>query len=242
MDAVVVDIGNTAIKVGLFYKAELIEKHTVVSLEEAKDVLKKKRFAHLVISSVGRISTASASEWLHDIARSTLLISPQTPLPFTSVYETKETLGSDRIAAVAGAYSIFPNKNCLVIDIGTALKLDFIDKQGIYQGGSISPGLKLRLSSLHQFTAHLPLLKPSVVNYFIGTSTSSCMLSGVMNGAIAEINGLIERYKELFGSLQIIITGGDAHFFESKLKHAIFAEPDLVLKGLHYILQHTIKN
>ena len=163
----------------------------------------------------------------------------QTPTPFKNLYQTPSTLGKDRIAAVAGAFSLYPNRNVLVIDAGTCITYDFLTDKGEYLGGGISPGIRMRFKAMHTFTGKLPLIEPDEYDGLIGRSTRESMLSGVYNGVISELNGLISLYQEQFGDIMVIITGGDHEFLHNKLKISIFAAPDLVLLGLNEIFDYN---
>ena len=144
------------------------------------------------------------------------------------------------MAAACGALEIFQDQNCLVIDAGTCINYEFLDKQANYHGGAISPGIQMRFEAMHKFTARLPLLKEISKTDLVGNSTESCMKSGVINGVLAEVNGIIDQYNQKFPRLRVILCGGDAHFFENNLKPPIFVAPDLVLHGLNRILLHNV--
>jgi type III pantothenate kinase len=162
------------------------------------------------------------------------------PLPVVNLYATPLTLGVDRLAGVCGAQQIFPLQHCLVIDAGTCITYDFLDKEGKYYGGGISPGLKMRFQAVHTFTAKLPLVTPKGHVPLIGNSTESCIQSGVVNGVLAELDGIIDQYGKKFEGLRVILCGGDAMFFENQLKASIFASPELVLIGLNSILNYNV--
>ncbi len=124
--------------------------------------------------------------------------------------------------------------------MGTCIKYDFVSSQGIYQGGSISPGLVMRYKALTRFTSQLPYYKPvEIFPDLIGQSTEGAIRSGVENGMLGELNEIVLRYKELFDQTQIIITGGDHTRFADKLKSPIFVAPNLTLTGLKVILDHN---
>jgi type III pantothenate kinase len=195
---------------------------------------------NMVISSVG----TEAGEMVAQLERNgfdVLLVNGQTPLPFTNLYKTPQTLGIDRIAAVAGAQFLFPQKNGLVIDAGTCITYDAISSNGEYKGGAISLGLTLRLRALHEFTNKLPLIEPRWPMNLEGNSTEESILAGVCVGLIDEINGKIQRYEQQYSELQVILTGGDADFLGKHLKSNIFAAPLLVLLGLNQILLFNVK-
>jgi type III pantothenate kinase len=137
---------------------------------------------------------------------------------------------------------LFPKANCLVVDAGTCITCEFIDSQGKYWGGAISPGLSMRFKAMNTFTARLPLVEPVDNPPLIGDSTVSSMQSGVIHGVVDELDGAIKRYSEKFDDLKVILTGGDCRFFENKLKASIFAVPELVLRGLNSILLYNIRD
>jgi type III pantothenate kinase len=160
--------------------------------------------------------------------------------PIRNKYKTPETLGADRLACAVGASVIFPGKNVLSIDAGTCIKYDIVDRSGSYLGGSISPGITMRLNALHTFTGKLPQVAPAPLKGFIGKDTRSSILTGVVQGAVYELEGFVRHYKKEFSGLKIILTGGDAPRLAKHLNFSIFATPDLVLVGLNRILEYDI--
>ena len=232
----VIDSGNTLFKAATFSGTNLEKKHSFLKKEELKSFLNHHTFANAIVSSVSMDGHEMLS-WIK--ASKKILLTHLLPLPIRIKYKTPETLGVDRIAAVCGVVDIFPKRNSLVIDAGTAITYDFIDSDGNYEGGAISPGIKMRFESLHTFTQRLPLVAKEGDLPLIGSSTETCIRSGVLNGAIAEMQGIINNYKQLYPDLGVVLCGGDSFFFENKLKPTIFATPDLVLSGLNRILLHN---
>jgi len=168
-------------------------------------------------------------------------LTADTPVPVRNLYTTPETLGKDRLAAVVGAHSLFPGKDALVFDAGTALTIDFIDKDGNYHGGNISPGLNMRFRALNDYTQKLFLLSQTDDYELIGSSSSSAIVSGVQNGMVFEVNYYIDLFGKKFPDLVTIFTGGDINFFVNKMKKRTFAEPNLVLFGLVNIVKFNLK-
>ena len=163
--------------------------------------------------------------------------------PIVNKYQSPETLGSDRLALAVGGFHAFPGKAVLILDLGTCMTFDLIDNEGAYLGGSISPGLQMRLKALHTFTAKLPRVKLSEPKDLLGKNTKESILSGVVLGMAMELTGTIDAYEERYPQIKVILTGGDAPFFDKKLKNSIFADPDLLLKGMNFILtQNARKN
>ena len=164
------------------------------------------------------------------------VVSPATKVPFKNLYKTPHTLGVDRIALVSGGIKKYPNKNVLLIDAGTCITFDFVNSKSEYLGGAISPGITMRYKALHNFTANLPLLEKNELKNFIGKSTNESINSGVVNGVIKELDGVILEYKEKYGNLTVVLTGGDTNFLSKQLKSSIFANQNFLLKGLNEIL------
>ncbi len=233
----VIDIGNTKVKVAVFELDTII---TAVVCEEINLVKELKRisnqyaFKRSIVSSVKDIN----EEYLEELQKLPFLITlnTDTPLPFKNLYATPSTLGNDRIALAAASVCIHPFKNTLVIDAGTCITYDFINAKNEYLGGAISPGIAMRYKSLHQYTGNLPLLSKNEEFNIIGTSTKSSIHSGIINGISCEIKGVIAQYKQDFGDLTIVLTGGDTKFLSKQLKNSIFANQNFILRGLNKIL------
>jgi type III pantothenate kinase len=170
------------------------------------------------------------------------LVSNEDIFPFKNKYATPKTLGVDRMILATGATLFYPNQNRLIIDAGTCITYDFVDDKDNYLGGAISPGLRLRYESLHQFTSKLPLLTFEEPEELIGSSTTQSIHSGVVNGLICEIDGFIDRYKQQYENFTIILTGGDTVFLAKRLKNTIFANSNFLLESLNQFFQYKIKN
>ena len=178
--SIVVDAGNTRIKVGLFQDSNLQEVHAFSNdqLDKLKSYLLKHKNSYGIISSV---RSDKNTKWIKGLLPNSILFSQSLPIPLTNNYESPQTLGIDRLANAIAAANI-SDKNALVIDIGTCIKYDFVRYPKIYEGGSISPGIELRYRSMNQFTGKLPLIEDRIQGPFIGKNTLDAMRSGVMNG------------------------------------------------------------
>lgn len=233
-----IDIGNTRTKFAVFDNRTILQASSLANeaLELNDEIIKDFNVSSLIVSSVN--AEAEMLLKLNLIHQPKISLNHTTALPITLAYESPETLGKDRIAAVVGAQYEFPRHNVLVIDAGTCVTYDFLTAEGVYLGGAISPGVQLRLKSMNSYTSKLPLLKWTGDDkpQNIGRTTITSMLSGVINGLIAEMIGFISNYEKQYKSLKIVLTGGDANFFVKELKNGIFADPNLVLKGLNEIL------
>ncbi|SNR17154.1 type III pantothenate kinase [Tenacibaculum jejuense] len=236
----IIDVGNTRVKTAVFEKDKLKELFFFNKGEiftSVKEITKKFPIQRGIISAVAKL-TDEKIEKLKGILN-LITLDNETKVPFINKYETPKTLGVDRIALAAYAISNHPNKNVLVIDAGTCVTFDFVNAQGEYLGGAISPGLKMRYQSLNNYTSKLPLLNSKEPNSFIGKNTQESIHSGVVNGISREIDGVITQYKNKFGDLTVLLTGGDTNFLVKQLKNDIFANPNLVLEGLHQILTYN---
>ena len=235
---VVVDYGNTSAKVGIFRDHELVEKKVFDAEEKISAFLENFSGDNIIVSSVS-VDAARVIAWAVHFKKK-FILTHSLPLPVINRYSTPTSLGVDRIAAACGAWHLFPGNSCLAIDAGTCITYEFLNAEGQYMGGGISPGLRMRFEAMHTFTARLPLVQPVEQPILIGSSTEQCMQSGVIYGLCDEIDGVISRYQEKFKDLKVILCGGDARFFENKLKAAIFAVPELVLSGLNSILIYNV--
>jgi type III pantothenate kinase len=232
----VIDNGNTALKIGVFDGDSLLFQE-VYSKQDTSNLLTdlaKYQFRKVLVSKVSPLP--STLESLLEKHPNVIQLNPSTLLPITNCYKTPETLGNDRLANAIAANMLFPNKNCLIIDVGTCIKYDFISNSS-YLGGAISPGLMMRYKSLNYYTSQLPLLNPIDNPDLLGIDTHNSIHSGVINGMKSEILGFMGQYLEKYSSIQFILTGGDCRYFLNLSKTSIFVDPFLNLKGLNTILQ-----
>jgi type III pantothenate kinase len=234
---IAVDIGNTRIKYGLFEQGQLVGQGRAQHAEQLLEDVKLLSIRHAIVASVARPELELGAR----LAPAGLLLelNHTTPLPIRNLYRTPQTLGADRLASVVGAAYLFSGQDCLVIDSGTCITYDLIDQDGQYHGGSISPGIDMKFKALHTFTGRLPLIERKGESPLTGQNTQEALQSGVMVGTVAEVQGIIHLYRQRYPSLTVVLCGGDAAFFETKLKAPIFAIPELVLIGLHRILIHN---
>ena len=236
----IIDVGNTRVKAAVFKKT-MLEQLIIIDRDQFSSqiatLIKKFPIKKGIVSSVGRL-TEDQKNFIQ-LKLPTIFLSHTTSVPFENLYATPSTLGVDRIGLMAAFAKAYPNKSGLVIDIGSCITYDFMNKKGQYIGGSISPGIRLRYGVMHNYTAKLPLLKLTDNYQLIGDSTESAMHSGVIYGVIHEINGLVEQYKRDHNVEVIVITGGDGEFLLKRLKNGIFAHSNFLLEGLNYILTQT---
>ena len=233
-----IDIGNYSAKLGCFYDGQLINPSQSVPLEEIYSATDKLNPNNMIISSVVE------KPQLPELEGMVIELSSTTRLPFNLDYNTINTLGVDRIAAAAGAMVINPSADSLIIDAGSCFTYDVLEGGTNYAGGIISPGGRLRLQSMNHYTKNLPLIE---LTDSIGEkweipakSTVTAMKSGVIEGLTFEILGFIEKYKEKYPDIKVILCGGEAKLFENRLKASIFAVPELVLIGLNRILEYNL--
>lgn len=239
----IIDIGNTRVKAAVFELNTIkeffvFEKSEIVF--ELKKISNNFSISKTIVSSVSNISEKAQKE-ITDLLNP-IFLNSEIKVPFKNNYETPKTLGVDRIALAAAATEKYPQKNVLIIDAGTCITFDFINNKSEYLGGAISLGISMRYKALHDYTAKLPLLALSEVSNFIGTNTNTSIHSGVVNGVINEIEGVINQYKKKYIDLTIVLTGGDTYFLAKQLKSGIFAHPNFVLEGLHTVLTYNLKN
>lgn len=229
------DFGNTRKKVAVFRNEELTEAITLAddNPETIRPILGRFQPDRSILSSV--IDHNPGVDELLSAATKFHRLSYQTRVPFTTPVGKPETIGADRLALSAAAVHYYPGRNNLVIGLGTCVTYNFINKYNEFVGGSISPGMEMRLRSLNYYTARLPLVKADSNVPLMGYDTTTNILSGVVLGMAMEIDGFINAYREKYRNFNVLLTGGDIVFLAPHLKNKIFADPDLIFKGLYAI-------
>lgn len=237
----VIDIGNTRAKAALF-KGNILLEYKVYN--KITDLLLNTSFINQAKNAIIGSVVDELEGFYKEINQivPTLIFTSTTKTPLTNLYQSASTLGSDRLSASVGGYYLHPNTNTLVIDAGTCLKYNFTNSKNEYLGGGISPGIQMRFKALHQFTSKLPLIEADFAcAELVGTNTKNSLLSGVLNGCVAEIDGIINEYKTQFTNPICVLTGGDSEFLAKRLKNSIFAHQNLVLIGLNDILNYNLE-
>ena len=229
----VLDAGNSSIKYGLFENHKLIASGSLVKNQSINCLISAHLLSRVNVIGSCKVTNTLEVEDLPDVKH--IQITKDSLFPFKINYETPKSLGIDRVVACTGAYE--KGSSLLVIDCGTCVTYDYVSIKGNYEGGAISPGINLRFQSMNNFTDQLPLItrfdkRPEM----IGNSTIDCMKSGVINGLSYEMDGFIDHYFNIDNKLKKILTGGDTIFFVDALKNSIFAQHNLVLKGLDLLI------
>lgn len=239
----IIDQGNASSKVAVFDKGRLITSfvYKEFNVEAVTSLLEKFDFTNGILSTV--IDTdEELLRFLNVKLKRFVFLDEKVSLPVSVEYETPETLGRDRLAAVVGGIYLRPGQNLLIIDAGTAITYELVDSTGKFLGGNISPGMTTRFKALHTFTKKLPLLMEPEVVPLIGDSTKSAIQAGVVNGIIYEMDGYIDSLKKKYPDLFVFLTGGHSFYFETRLKNSIFADVNLVLIGLNRILEYNVED
>lgn len=241
----IIDQGNSTTKVAVFGDSGMVYSRVLSNDWEPvviDAILDRYAVDAAIFSSVAAPSAYSSR--VADVRKripGLLFFDHRTLLPLKISYLTPETLGRDRIAGVVGAMGERPGQNLLVIDAGTAVTYDVLLNGDTFIGGNISLGLYSRLRALHEFTGCLPLVSVSGDVPLVGYDTETAIRSGVLSGLIAEMDNYIEQVRNTYPKVFIFLTGGDTILFATKLKNAIFADKNLVLKGLNRILDYNVK-
>jgi len=242
MKYLIIDAGNTRIKVVVFEGDNIFLKcvfEEINYFEKIKKIFSENEISKIILASVGKLG--KDLENLLKEFQNVLVLTHETHVPFVNLYKSPRTLGVDRIALVSAAAMQYPNKNVLVIDAGTCVTFDFKNSKEAYIGGAISPGLKMRYNALNAFTEKLPQLSLTDTEELIGFDTETSMHSGVVNGLVCEMEGVIHRYRSKFSDLTIVLTGGDAYYLSKRFKNSIFANPNFLVEGLNAILIYNTK-
>lgn len=239
MQSFTLDIGNTRTKLGRFSsEGELLEmsKFGPEKWEEITAYLTNHGAGNLIYSSV---ANEPPSKWIaawHAEKYQVWSLTSTGPLPFESRYQTMQTIGKDRLAALAGAMVLYPGQHCLVVDAGTCITSDLLTNDGVFQGGNISPGLRMRLKAMHQQTARLPLIELATLESNLGLTTETALRNGGQGGGVYELEGLFQRLAAKWTPLNVVLTGGDAPMIAQHTELTCNLQPNLVHYGLHKIM------
>ena len=235
----IVDIGNTSTKLAVYENGEKLSVSRINELncKEIEKELKGLNIQRAIVSSVKELPPF-VNDLLFTYIPFVHVLSHNSKLPFAIEYDTPETLGTDRIAAAAGAFNLFPVANILIIDAGTALTFDYLIGK-IFKGGNISPGLTMRFRALNKFTGRLPLVSPSENYTFPGQNTTDAITAGVITGVIYEINEYIRTFSREQTDIKIVLTGGDSEYLKNKINYHYTYMPDIVTDGLNIILEYN---
>ena len=235
----IIDVGNTRTKYAFFQQQSLLEEGTDSSemLEKIATYTANGIPLHLMLSGSGAIPD-QLREQLQTHASFFREATSSLPLPIRLGYETPHTLGIDRIAACMGGAFLFPGQDLLIIDSGTAITFDFFQRDGLFLGGNISPGIPLRLRSLHEFTSKLPLVEYTPTFTPVGKNTREAILNGVLNGMLYEVRGYIDQFQKKHPHAVTLLTGGGSDFLKETLKREVHFEKNLVFIGLNQLLEY----
>ncbi len=237
----IIDIGNTRIKAALFENGEMVAQCTddTFSVGAVMRMAAGRRIDRAIVSSTRGDATDVAAA-LHEVTAKVLLFDNSTPVPVSNKYLTPATLGRDRLAAAVGIASLYPGRNVMIVDFGTAITVDMVSADGEFLGGVISPGVTMRFKALNHYTASLPLLEPCECDGTIGRSTREAIELGVMNSVQFEIEGYISRMERKFDKMLVIFIGGEAKNFAKRIRNTIFASCNPVFYGLDRILEYNV--
>lgn len=235
----IADIGNNSAKFFLFNENQIVlhTRRTDGVFDIIREWKGQYNIKHAIVSSVVDLTQEQKSQF-EALGCPLLWFNSMVKTPLKVTYRTPETLGSDRLAAAVGAWNTTPGHNLLVIDAGSAITIDFVDRTGTYCGGNIAPGIKMRLKALHHFTGRLPMVEKEGDTPMYGYNTDSAIRSGVLRGVAHEIEGYIQEAREKYGDVFVFLTGGDENSLKNMIKSRIFADKNLVAKGLNGILQN----
>ena len=236
-----IDIGNTRIKAGVFDGEALVESKVFSTSGDdlIAEFARTNNIQNVIVCSVND-DDIDIEAMLPEVSGEVIKLTDRTLIPIVNGYDTPDTLGKDRLAAAVGGYHLFENSNVLIIDAGTCITYDLVTADGEFVGGNIAPGLDMRLKSMHDYTARLPLAGRGDATRFMGRSTEEALKNGAVQGILLEIEGYIGRLMEQYATLETVLTGGDASYFADLMKTKIFVRSNLVLIGLNEILKVNV--
>lgn len=240
-----IDCGNSRVKATLLQGSEVIKRALFRSAdtEGLLTLIEQLNVRAAAMVSVGRMDVRMVETLRNVVDDRFLLLTHNTPVPLNIAYATPATLGLDRVAAAAGARALYPGRECVVVDAGTAVTIDLLTADGSFVGGSISPGIALSISALHNNTAALPDIRLDDVADALPKRWADNTHDAILSGVIGMISDRI-ICSDAPGRLTLI-TGGDAPLLYKNLSLSPKADdarlalvPDLLACGLRYIFDH----
>ncbi len=258
MNIIAVDIGNTNINIGFFLDGEeqFIRSFSGQGREELTDCLKtawgkvpvaksskeKKRDGVVVISSVKSTWTELITNIVKDaLGERVYIIGKDIPLPMPCWVDEPDKVGTDRVVAAAAAYDVVEDA-VVIADFGTAVTIDLVDKNGIFQGGIICPGFEISAQALKENTAQLPNIKVTRPSAPYGKNTADAINCGLYYSIIGALEEVIRRYAEQIGRWpQTVITGSGASTIKDDCEFIDNYVPNLVVKGIVLAYQKYIE-
>ena len=237
----IVDIGNTRVKVALFSSGDIVRRYEVeaITAEWLQELCEEHPSICRAIVASTRNDLEEAVAMIEGVVGYVVGFRPGiTPIPIGNDYHTPLTLGADRLAAAVGGVTLHPDSDLLIVDFGTAITIDYVVDR-CFKGGNISPGVTTRFRALADYTAKLPKCSPTDEVLDFGRTTTEAIEQGVMQGVEHEIRGYIDAFLNKNARKSIIFTGGDAKYFVKRIKNTIFADCEPVFHGLNAILDYN---
>lgn len=234
-----VDIGNSSAKVAVFNGDSIVMRKRVGNglTDSLAMIVADYDIEACAYSIVGKLQPEVENALQHLVPH-TLRVTGTTPTPLVCDYATPDTLGPDRLAAAVGAAACAPGHDLLVVDAGTCVTYEFVSAEGHYLGGNISPGLGIRLRSLHQQTALLPLVSSNESTISMGIDTPTAIRTGVLRGMEYEVEGYIRAFKRAKPQGRVFVTGGNGYRLAREWE--VERNDALVETGLHTILKYNM--
>jgi len=235
MKKLAIDIGNTFIKCGVFENNKIVDRASIKSTKELMGLLTKHSVSQTVICSVVPQKNKEFVNYLkkHTQAPVQNIHYKKTHLKLN--VEEPESVGNDRLCNVFGALQLYSSP-LIIIDFGTATTYDVVNKKNEFIGGIIAPGVETSTKNLISKAAllkNIDLVFPSSV---IGNNTTNNIQSGIMFGAVAQVEGLVKKIQlESNTHHTLILTGGFSKLISPHLNIDHVLEIDLTLKGMFYI-------
>ena len=236
----IADIGNTHSKFALYnYKSQKIynlktfQTNSIHKNKKFFSLIKKNKIKYFVATSVvPNVYKAIKKILRNNQIKCFEILDKKFYNPIKINIRKPKQVGSDRIANVIAANYLYKT-NCVIVDFGTATTFDILDNDGVYQGGLITPGIRLSLITLNSLTALLPLIKLKKTSQIIGKDTVSAMNSGIYWGYVSMMNGILDKIiSSTKKKYKVILTGGLSSIFYNSLKYKSIVDRNITLRGV----------
>lgn len=251
-----IDIGNSNIVIGgvedrqIVFEARLRTETTKTSDQYCVDLkilldvynIERQDIEGCIIASVvPQVLNSMQTAVKKLTGKQSMVVGPGLKTGLNIRLENPAQTGADLVVGCVAALKVY-QPPMIIVDMGTATTMVVLDESGALVGGSISPGIKISMDALTDRTALLPGLQLDQPKQVIGRNTIDCMRSGIMHGAAAMLDGMIDRMEEELGcKTTVVATGGISRFVLPLCKKEIIYDKDLLINGLVALYYDNLK-
>ena len=242
-----IDIGNSNIVIGgideekIHFEARIATDRIKTSDQYGVEIKNMLDLFRVPVEEVEDCIISSVVPPVKMTGKHPLVVGPGIKTGLNIQMDDPASVGSDRIVIAVAALQEY-KPPIILVDMGTATTMEVVDHGNTYLGGCIIPGVRVSAEALSSRASQLPGIQLDKPKRVIGKNTVECMRSGIMYGAAAMLDGMLDRMEEELGKrTTVVVTGGMAQFIAPLCRRKMMVEKDLLLKGLYAIYKKNKK-